>query len=629
MKRLIAGVVLLIPSLACAQPAPAASDPASPAYPVAGAVPLADGAGKARWVSELRSMDESGAVGDGVTDDAAAINGFLASLTAGGSIFLPPGKKYLFASANLAIPAGVSLIGAGSPLSKTVAGDLAAPSAIVLARGRTVTTATRAELRNLMIYSGDLIPHPTPGQALAAVASWTSANTTGISLEANTDGVILDNLLIEGFTTGIRAKAGRFVTKNVWLDDYVGMDVSNAGDNTYIDTVRTEPFYSLNTPAVTGSWARPGTGFYLHDGNTGLYLTRCFAFMFASGITLDEAQAIIADSGVEWQPSLGNGIVGTTGIRWINHTAQSSINNTYSNGGWDTAVSIESTGEAMLNGLSIGNSKLTGIYLGGTSAVPSAIAISGKPNAGATTTVTLTGSGLSGSPLSVAYTAVSGDTAAAIATSLARRINLVQPLIAARVRARSMGSGKLAVYWPRSQSVSVATNATGGVAVSAEPGEAMPGSFGMITNLDAIFGKIPLITAGDSVGVTNSWTINGLFSTAQQLRKGWLYYANASEPALIGLSGLPWHAIMSPPRSCGAAPAVKGTDAKGVVTTGTGPVRSCTITFAVPYPATPVVVVSTGNPSVSAAVTDVSETGFTVGFSPGFPTGKFYYQVAP
>jgi hypothetical protein len=151
----------------------------------------------------------------------------------------------------------------------------------------------------------------------------------------------------------------------------------------------------------------------------------------------------------------------------------------------------------------------------------------------------------------------------------------------------------------------------------------------MITNLDAIFGKIPLITAGDSKGVTNSWTINGVFSTAQQLRAGWLYYANASEPALVGISGMPWHAMMSPPRSCGAGAAVKGTDAKGVVTTGTGPVLSCTIKFAVPYPAIPVVIVSASNPSVSAAVTDVSETGFTVGFSSGFPSAKFYYQVAP
>ena len=625
MQRLILGAVLLIPSLALAQPPQMATNPASPDSPVAGG----SGGGKTRWISYPRSMDESGAAGDGITDDAAAINTFLATLTSGGSVFLPPGKKYLFASANLSIPGGVTLIGAGSPLSKSIASDLGAPSAIVLAPGRTITTANRAELRNLLIYSSDLIPHPTPEQALAAVASWPAANTTGISLDAGTDGVILENLLIEGFNTGIRAKAGRFVTKNIWLDDYVGMDVSAAGDNTYIDTVRAEPFYSLKTPAITGSWARSGTGFYLHDGNTGLYVTRCFTFMFASGFVLDEAQAIVTDSGVEWQPSLGGGITGTTGIRWINHPAQTSINNTYANGGWDTAVSIEGTGEAILDGLSIANPKVTGIYLGGASATATVISISGKPAAGATMTVTLNGSDLSSSPVTVAYMAVPGDTVAAIAANLIRRINLTQPLIAARIHARSLGPGKLAVYWPLSQSVSVATKATGGVATSAEPGEAMPGSFGMITNLDAIFGKIPLITAGDSKGVTNSWTINGVFSTAQQLRAGWLYYANASEPALVGISGMPWHAMMSPPRSCGAGAAVKGTDAKGVVTTGTGPVLSCTIKFAVPYPAIPVVIVSASNPSVSAAVTDVSETGFTVGFSSGFPSAKFYYQVAP
>jgi hypothetical protein len=626
MKRLIPAVVLLMPSLAPAQPAPMT---ASPDSPVAGAVPLADGAGRTRWVLQTRSMDESGAAGDGVTDDAAAVNTFLGRLTSGGTVFLPPGKKYLFASANLAIPAGVSLIGAGSPLSRSIAGDLAAPSAIVLAPGRTVSTATRAELRNLMIYPRDLVPHPTTEQALAAVASWSIANTTAISLDAAGDGTILENLLIEGFTVGIRAKEGRFITRNIWLDDYIGMDVSAAGDNTYIDTVRAEPFYSLHTPSATGSWARPGAAFYLHDGNTGLYVTRCFAFMFASGFILGSSQAIVTDSGVEWQPSIGNGIIGTTGIRWINHQAGTSINNTYSGGGWDTSVSIEGAGEAILNGLSVGKPKVTGIYLGGASAIPTVISIAGRPAAGATTTVVLTGSGLSASPVSVAYTAVSGDTPATIAANLIRRIDLAQPLIAARIRAGSAGGAKLAIYWPQSRSVSIAINTTGGAAASTGPGEAVPGSYGMITNLNGTFINVPLITAGDSVGVTNSWTINGVFNTPQQLHAGWLHYANASEPARVNISGLPWHAIMSPPQACGTASAVKGTDAKGVVTTGTGAVLSCTIKFAVPYPATPVVVVSAANPSISAAVTDVSETGFTVGFSSGFPSGKFYYQVAP
>ena len=78
--------------------------------------------------------------------------------------------------------------------------------------------------------------------------------------------------------------------------------------------------------------------------------------------------------------------------------------------------------------------------------------------------------------------------------------------------------------------------------------------------------------------------------------------------------------------SCGTSPSVSGNDTAGVITTGTGTVNSCTLTFANPYVTAPV---PTANLNVNATtyISAVSSSAVTFSFSASSPSDKLYYHI--
>jgi hypothetical protein len=569
------------------------------------------------------SLAASGAAGDGRTDDTTAINAFLTKFTRGGLVRVPAGKFYLINSGQLVVPTNVKVSGSSSPFSSPGAAPIETSGGFLLNPAYTITLQQGAQLANLAILRTGLVTHPTASQAMSAVAQWGSERSVGVTLPQNVGGQTLRDLFIEGFNTCIKAKVGGFSIQRVAGDCYNGVDVSAGGDNYYIDDVRIEPYYSLKTPASSGAWARAGIAFNLHDGDTGSVLTRVFSFMWANGLVFnDTGVAQVANSGFEWQSSFGNGIAGTKGVRWINHNSETSINNVYVNG-FNTSVSDEGVGEVLMHAPSVGSASITGFNLGGTTATPTTITVAGKVDAGNTISATLTSQGISTSPITVTYTAVSGDIDATVAQELAQRIDALQPLIAAGVFA-GVHADVVTVYWPQTISVSVTAHASGGIAAAIGTAPAMPGSYGSVVAADVT--GAPAFSIGPGV---SHWNIADPFMGNANLPPGWLVVHPTSLDR-IRLIGIPWSGPIGPGNlsSCGKNPSMTphSTDVRGGIVEGEG-ATGCTLRFITPFVSSPTCVVSSPN---GAALTgyNTSTTELIIA-NPRLAGARYTYICAP
>jgi len=79
--------------------------------------------------------------------------------------------------------------------------------------------------------------------------------------------------------------------------------------------------------------------------------------------------------------------------------------------------------------------------------------------------------------------------------------------------------------------------------------------------------------------------------------------------------------------SCGTSPSIdaNSTDLAGTITAGTGSPSSCALVFVSAYLNTPVCVIADNSTTVTADISSVSTTGFTVSLSAGLSSVKIYY----
>lgn len=553
------------------------------------------------------SIEDSGVAGDGVTDDTRAISQFLAGMKAGCIVYLGAGRRYLIKSADLIIPPNIILAGAASPLAPVGAADQSRSSGFLLQPSVTIKMGPGAQLRDLIVERSDLNANPTAPQAMNAVAQWGKDQSVGITIPANTGGVILTDVKLLGFHTGVRALSGTFSFQHIWGDTFNGIEVANAGDNYLIDDARFEPFYSLGTPSSSGSWARPGVAFILRNGSTGGILTRLFSFMYASGLLLEGAGVTqVANSGFEWQPSAGNGISNTVGARWINHNAQTSLSNVYFNG-FDTSASDEGLGEVIMNSPSSVGARKAAFYLGGAIAAAANIELEGKPPVGTVIQITLTSSSLDRDLLTVS-SRVESDGLKQVAAQLAQAINLSQPAIAAKVSAAASGRN-VTVRWPEGTKLTVSAQIqpeTVAAQVAVHHDKPQPGSYGAIFSANVQGNRGPSFVVGSSAG---RWLISSPFLSNGPLPQEWLSIPASSVSSVV-LSGVMWSANSDANISdCGRSPhlAKGSTDAAGTISEGEGAI-SCRLTFKTPYPFGPNCVVTSNEPVIgfSYSVTSTS-----------------------
>ncbi len=145
------------------------------------------------------SLEGSLAQGDGVTDDTAALNAFLASLPAGARVRVPAGKFYAVNSGNINIPTGVALEG-GVPFANGAHSGLFQGCGFLLSPNCSIVLNYAAGLHNVKVLRMGLLSNPTAAQVNQAIANWASEALVLIAAVGASTGA---SVLTFASTTGV------------------------------------------------------------------------------------------------------------------------------------------------------------------------------------------------------------------------------------------------------------------------------------------------------------------------------------------------------------------------------------------------------------------------------------------
>lgn len=590
--------------------------PLTPGAPFSAAVTLGvSGTGGITTAAPLTapgfvSMAASGIVGNGTTDDTAAINAFLAGLTNGTTVCLPAGEFYLINSGNLVVPPGIRIVGSGNPFDISVSGALVG-SGFVVNPLYTIEVDSGAQLSNLGIWRDGLTVNPTSAQVVSAVSQWGDERSVGVTTDLSNGGIVISHVFIEGFNTGILIKDGEVVLRDDWLDDYNGVWFDQyPGDRSSVVGLRVEPFYGFSAGGSGGAFARPGIGIYLGGNNGGGDITNAFTFMWANAIVLTSPDWSISNSWFEWDDSLGHGITTAIGLRAIRSGSTDKFSNLQVSS--DMPVSVEAGSSISISNIDVATqqSSQPDFFLGG-SASQEALTVGGTVTPGNQLCAILTSASIQGSPLTICYTEVAGDTDSTAAVGLANAILESQALAVAKVSATTPYlSTTTDLWWDGSETVSVSTSATRGASLTAASGRGIGGSSGVIVGVRRDGSQGAHIF--DLTANTQWWTISDLAINRILMFPGWLADSSPTNSALT-LSGIPWKGDTgSNLTNCGTSPSISPTanDGDGTITEGRS-ASSCVLTFSVPFYVAPECVLSSPTGNIPTRYS-VSPTALTI-----------------
>jgi hypothetical protein len=264
----------------------------------------------------IHSIAESGAVGDGTTDDQPAIQAWLNTLTAGAEVLLQPGKWYYIHAATLTIPPHITVRGAySSKDSQIVAGSAAFLAAggffIDPALPAGIIMAGPSSLRQVKVYRAGLVGGVSNAQATTDYATWAAEGVYQPTNGAMTGGATVIPL---ASTTGIT----------------VGMQVTGLGNLgplqgaawTPSKVIAINPGVSVTISAGVATAIASGTWFRFGQ-SIGIVISRASA-----GVTIDDCVIIGFRTGIQTFP----------GQFGITRTIGDSITNVECVGGGDFAV---------------------------------------------------------------------------------------------------------------------------------------------------------------------------------------------------------------------------------------------------------------------------------------------------
>lgn len=215
-----------------------------------------------------------GAVGNGTTDDTAAIQAAIDAAAVSGSVVLLGPKRYLIDSAELIIKAGVTLRGQCDPGGwRPSVNYSAVPYALIVNPSYTIRLRRNAALESCAILRKGLTPPTNLRGALDAVTAFAGTGvcvgdgTTGSSSTNGTD-ASLRQLLILGFNTGIRSHGSSRVRIFDVLGDCVnGLWLGANYDISHIQRVNWHPLVTTgmsfsNTAYTVSNVADNGSGLF-------------------------------------------------------------------------------------------------------------------------------------------------------------------------------------------------------------------------------------------------------------------------------------------------------------------------------------------------------------------------------
>lgn len=238
---------------------------------------------------ESVSVLDFGAVGDGVTNDRAAIQAAIDSLgTAGGTVCIPNGMKCLIDLNGLVVKPNVSLVGphkfVGSPNDNSSAPYNDVGGTIILDAG---TAGVSIYLNGGASVSGLLIYRKGMTFPQTSVAGW-----TGTAIVATDDDVAVQNCMILGFNKGFYSSGHqRPRLTSVYMDNINCVEIAACYDIAYLFQCHCWPFATIanGTPLI-----RSGTAYHFRDGGDWNKITNCFSYGYFRGLVISNANSITA-----------------------------------------------------------------------------------------------------------------------------------------------------------------------------------------------------------------------------------------------------------------------------------------------------------------------------------------------
>jgi hypothetical protein len=284
-----------------------------------------------RRIESIWHVGDYSAVGDGTTDDTAAVQAALTAANAagGGEVWLDTNKKYYIAS-NLTIPAKVTLRGywntPGDPTSSS-GGATYAPfdeetSAIRLASTATISIASAGGIKGVLIYKYGLTFPQTD-----------ATNFSGTAITITGDDVYVGYCMIVGFALAITSDLNvRPRIEWVFGDNIAGIKITRCYDVARVMNCHFWPFATYRSGAANADHHRTGTGIEMSNTVDLPILAHNFVFGYLVGFKLvttggptligcdaDSTGAHVGSIGYD----IGDGTGGATAAKLIGCTAYS------------------------------------------------------------------------------------------------------------------------------------------------------------------------------------------------------------------------------------------------------------------------------------------------------------------
>jgi hypothetical protein len=257
------------------------------------ATALATGSTTARQLADrfadVVNVKDFGAVGDGVTNDRAAIQAAIDSLgAAGGTVFIPNGMKCLIDLNGLIIKPNVSLVGphkfVGSPQDNSSAPYNNLGGAIILdaaTAGVSIYMKGGSSISGLLIYRKGMV---FPVQNASAF--------TGTAIIAQDDDVSVSHSMILGFNKAYFSQGHqRARIEYVYMDNVNGIEIITCYDIAYISNCHAWPFASIAWGAGS-TIIRSGTAYKFSTVNDWCKLTNCFSYGYFRGCQLSDVNSM-------------------------------------------------------------------------------------------------------------------------------------------------------------------------------------------------------------------------------------------------------------------------------------------------------------------------------------------------